>query len=327
VLGNRDNLSVLENFIYGDTPDTCAACHRFHTAEGPKLLKVDQYDLCTSCHDGTGARTNVLDGILQSAPSNPANTSGPLLKGGGFVNAAMDTNLDGTAAMASVTSTHTVDGTPATMWGYGSSSWGAGKPDVALECGECHDPHNPTWTPDGGTTTYQQYRMLRLSPYVASNPRGFMLMVPDEAGDHQYAQPVDGTTNRPVTTYQTTDRVGEFCAECHTRYQAVTIGLAHLNTVGETARPGDPIFTFQHATKEAACSVGRCHVGSAFSRPRCVDCHVSHGTTATMGVYSAAVPWPGGTEPGGSFQPAEGDARSSLLRVDNRGVCTSCHEK
>jgi hypothetical protein len=53
----------------------------------------------------------------------------------------------------------------------------------------------------------------------------------------------------------------------------------------------------------------------------CLSCHVAHGSSATMGTNSGAVPWPGG-----GTTPA-GNARSSLLRVDNRGVCQSCHNK
>ncbi|MDY6836038.1 MAG: cytochrome c3 family protein [Chloroflexota bacterium] len=51
----------------------------------------------------------------------------------------------------------------------------------------------------------------------------------------------------------------------------------------------------------------------------CFACHVAHGTSATMGVYSGTVPWPDGTT------SPSGNERSSLLWVDNRGVCTQCH--
>lgn len=40
----------------------CAACHRAHTAKAADLLKVDQSTLCLSCHNGTGATTDVVDG-------------------------------------------------------------------------------------------------------------------------------------------------------------------------------------------------------------------------------------------------------------------------
>lgn len=299
---------------YGDLPDKCAACHRVHTAQAPMLLSADEYDMCTACHDGTGAATNVVDGR--------SNSDG--LKGGGFVTALMDTSLDGVMDGPDATSTHTVDGTAATMWGWGAAGSGAGDTDVSLGCGSCHNPHNPAWSPDGGTTIINQYRMLQASPGPASMSRGFHLSIPDEEGTHQYVQEYEGVTNRPITTYQPNDRIGEFCSLCHTRYMANSIGYA---TVEDTPREGDDIFTYQHATKEATCSTGRCHSGSSFSRPRCLDCHVSHGTVASMATNSSIVPWPGDVSPGGSNQPDEGDSRSSLLRLDNRGVCTACHEK
>ncbi len=46
-----------------------------------------------------------------------------------------------------------------------------------------------------------------------------------------------------------------------------------------------------------------------------------HGTPASMGAYSGAVQWPDGTT------TPNGNNRSSLLRVDNRGVCELCHVK
>lgn len=65
------------------TTSACAGCHRAHTAQGAYLLKTDEMSLCTSCHDGTVASTNVLDGMT---------TTGGALRAGGFNNAAIDTD-------------------------------------------------------------------------------------------------------------------------------------------------------------------------------------------------------------------------------------------
>jgi len=140
---------------YGDTPDQCARCHRTHTAQAPILLVQQQSVLCMSCHDGNGATTNVKDGV---AGTNP-------LRGGGFVNAKMNTD-PATSSLVSTgtTSNHVYDGTAAKMWGWGANGSGFGKATVTLECGNCHDPHVPTWTPNEGTTKYTQYRMLQGSP-------------------------------------------------------------------------------------------------------------------------------------------------------------------
>jgi predicted CXXCH cytochrome family protein len=44
----------------GTTTDTCAACHRSHTAEDENLVEItSESALCFSCHDGTGADSNI----------------------------------------------------------------------------------------------------------------------------------------------------------------------------------------------------------------------------------------------------------------------------
>ena len=53
------------------TADSCAGCHRAHTAQGPMLLNaVDEEALCLSCHGatGTGAATDVVRGLQYAAP-------------------------------------------------------------------------------------------------------------------------------------------------------------------------------------------------------------------------------------------------------------------
>lgn len=46
---------------YGVAAEECAACHRLHSADGRELLGTpeSQSTLCLSCHDGTGASSNV----------------------------------------------------------------------------------------------------------------------------------------------------------------------------------------------------------------------------------------------------------------------------
>lgn len=342
---------------YGSTPDQCAICHRTHTAQAPFLLTQNQQALCYTCHALAGANTDVRDGT---------GVAGAGLKGGGFMNAVMDTSLSGTPASHPSTSSHVIDGSPAMMWGNGTytTTVSAGKAGVTLECGNCHDPHMPTWTPDGGTTVYNQYRMLQGDPresgtvgQSAVGGHGWYLSIPEAPiipGSSvlfptNHGVPISYTltyvsstdpnqNNRPLTSYQPTDRIGEFCALCHTRYMTSTVVANSADpyaSVPEELSTGDPVFMYQHATKESSCTT--CHVSppagmqppadathkDAWSRPRCLDCHVAHGTAATMGTNSAAVPWPGGVTP----VAAEGSQRSSLLRLNNRGVCTQCHEK
>jgi hypothetical protein len=211
------------------------------------------------------------------------------LKGGGFTNARMDTNRDAVSASAATTSTHLADGSSGTMWGSGAIGSGAGVA-ISLSCGNCHDPHGKA---NAGAATY---RILRPVPRLSGATTG--IVVDDE------------TTKVYTVANVNNDYFGEnygtrlpqlsnWCSQCHTRY-AATAGSASTSS-------GDPIFMYRHSTTTG--TVG------------CLSCHVAHGSSATMGTNSGAVPWPGGgTAP-------TGNARSSLLRVDNRGVCESCHNK
>ena len=125
-------------FASGST-DACASCHRAHTAQDSTgdLLKVNSiYGLCTSCHNGTGAYTDVVDGIYDSSapaiypwtlsPSTGEGDPGAPLFGGGFSYTEMSHTWSGSAYYSNfalsagqvVTSGHVVDGTTVgTVWG------------------------------------------------------------------------------------------------------------------------------------------------------------------------------------------------------------------
>jgi cytochrome c553 len=115
---------------------------------------------------------------------------------------------------------------------------------------------------------------------------------------------------------------------------------------------------YEHEAYSTSCGyVGaNCHGGTKdFNKMlSCLSCHVSHGTSATMTPY-AQIPWPGEaatTEDGlpgmavdliamdnwlgvgdddltAQYLDSDWGARSSLLRLDNRGVCQNawCHPK
>jgi predicted CXXCH cytochrome family protein len=81
------------------TADSCAGCHRAHTAQGPLLINApDEEALCLTCHGttGGGATTSVVDGVqyagvgTDGAPHTGAVAGA--LRGGGFVNARIDSS-------------------------------------------------------------------------------------------------------------------------------------------------------------------------------------------------------------------------------------------
>jgi len=296
---------------YTATTDSCAGCHRTHTGSGAGLLKTtSSYNLCMACHGVTsgGANTDVRDGVYV--------TGNAPLKSGGFVNAKMNTALGASAAAAVATSKHSVNGmpgyVPGTIWGLGAINSGAGT-SFSLECYSCHDPHGKS-----GLNGAATYRVLRSVPRYVTGASNVPFTVPDVITKEYTIKDITGKyygENYPATDdNNTTDNskiatLSSWCATCHTRIHGAGAATGSTNS-------GDAIYAFRHRTDGANISNT-----SANGDPACLTCHVAHGSSATMGAYSAAVPKPGTAEGGGSYLD------STLLRINNRGVCESCHNK
>jgi predicted CXXCH cytochrome family protein len=287
---------------FGAATDACAGCHRTHTAPQAKLLLSSSTALCQTCHGstGTGADTNVIDGVYVNrdalAESPPEGTDGRSLKGGGFTNALMDTDdgtIAGTSTSRSATSAHTFDGvTSGTIWGNGAIGSGAGG-SIAMNCSNCHNPHGKA-----GTNGAATYRILRARP-TGSGAAADVNVADEATKNYTIASAAANYWAEPYGTLET--GLTNWCSQCHTRYLA--------GAGSEDTNSTDPIFTYRH----------RSNAGGNTDGVSCTDCHVAHGTAAVMGTNSGAVAWPGGaTAPNGS-------ARSSLLRLDNRGTCYKCH--
>ncbi len=293
------SLSRADNGPHGGfntpTTDACSGCHRAHTAKAARLLMVATANLCQTCHGatGTGADTDVWDGVYLN---RDATTENPVegvanrgLLGGGFVNAVMDTGLTGAPVSTASTSSHTYNGTASILWGNGAIGSGVGG-SAALDCGSCHNPHG-----NAGTAGAATYRILRPIPTSSGTATGVALAdqatktytVADATG--KYFGQAYGTLETPLS---------QWCSTCHSRYLA--------GATASSTSSGDAVFTYRHQT-------------DGTGGVSCVDCHVAHGTSAKMGTNSGAVPWPDGTT------TPNGNNRSSLLRIDNRGVCVQCH--
>ena len=153
------------------TSDSCAGCHRVHTAQGAMLLKVAEESLCASCHgaSGLGATTDVEGGLQYGLGSGDVRggTVAGALRSGGFVEAQIgsddptrisyprsflgaaitmqSTEVRVRAAPQQVTSAHIAfDGTGITSndvaWGNGGLNSGPG-PAFTTTCTSCHNPH------------------------------------------------------------------------------------------------------------------------------------------------------------------------------------------
>ncbi len=165
------------------TADSCAGCHRAHTAQGPMLLNAPSEEaLCLTCHGaaGTGATTDVMTGVQYRVGTDGlrGDTKLGALRNGGFdqarigsgtvyriSNAAgeLRTKVPVLALPADVTSSHialTDNGltNPGIAWGNGALNSGAG-PTLSLGCASCHNPHG-----NG------QYRILTKIPGDGGGP-------------------------------------------------------------------------------------------------------------------------------------------------------------
>jgi predicted CXXCH cytochrome family protein len=111
---------------FSTTTDQCAACHRGHTAQSANLLPQagPQSNLCLTCHDGTGATTNVTSQYTD--PAVPAN------------NPAAREYYRHDALVASSHTRSDLDEFGGVM-------------NRHSECGDCHNAHRATGT--GSTET------------------------------------------------------------------------------------------------------------------------------------------------------------------------------
>ncbi len=238
---------------------SCALCHRMHdNGEIGGLLNTDgnQDDLCLACHNGSGAETDVLHGVLAG---DTYGVEGAGLRGGGFLWAKMDTDGDSIPESRPVTSTHTSDGvTAGVMWGSGPVNSLERDYGIVhrLACADCHNPHGN-----------DNYRLLRSRPYgMEGRDDAPAVVVPAGEQYLRYATTYTGDGRRDLSYVP--QELDDWCVQCHTRYMG-SPDSAHTPT-------GDLVFAYRHPQTANGC----------------LDCHVAHGTSSSTGPYSSAVQYP-----------------------------------
>ena len=317
--------------------------------------------MCYTCHGGTGASTDVVDG------KGPA---GAALRGGGFsyalINGAAGREDDGQLAGldrsrlwrwesrvhrwralpgSAVTSKHQIDGTTAgTMWGNGaiSATVNPGKAGVTLECASCHDPHgNGNYRilkpiPNDAGTLVQT--TITAAKVVVDDPASPPWMQSKNSAAAELSAPATGVNIPDATSYKYT--TANYWSVTDLNVPKVNVGTVNTPdlTDGYIANVSQWCATC-HTRYLAGSGSYLTNSGDAVftyrhrsnrnnkagvSRPNCIQCHVSHGSNVTMGGAATKVPFPGAAATsGGDAVTTSVDSR--LLRVNDRGTCVMCH--
>ena len=307
---------------YGQFPDECAACHRAHTGGMERLLFTEAtttYGFCTTCHNGTGANTNVVRGMFEGDfttwGTQGHGTAQAGLNGGGFESAVAYTGkanrMSAPVAIASDTNRHNATGSDDainTAWGGGSSGPGT---QMTLTCTSCHDPHG-TDNANGS----ERYRILR---DVVNGNNVDAIIISNENGTHDY------------TTTKYRNGLATFCEACHTQYSKMSgyYDAGDGNGLTERYRHNPEVIisngdkwtgnnmTIAHNMNAYSAILpvqqsGYSPTNSGINTMTCLTCHQAHGTSATV------------TDSQIQATPAHS---ATLLRLDNQGVCEACHMK
>ena len=318
---NGPHVSRSGSAVIGSGPDGCAGCHRIHSAKAEDFLfksGVDQEAFCESCHDGTGATTDVADGVSTMGTS----LSNTALRAGGFETTRMGTgaaiqgsfyerapgaisvnrtgnpatpDASGVARASSIpvvatgahtTSTHQLG--EVTMWGSGLSGVGA---KVEMECTSCHDPHG-----NGN------YRILRPNGSV-TDAAGTAVAITDIAKEYAAvtAALVEADSKVPSTKFQVTFTVAK---NVFVPGQAVTVRAAGATgavyaagtvmaitntsfTIKNLAKP--TTFTFTVGTAAPLAGYAMVNYTSTVLNAKAVGTAYTYTTAANHGMYKGQV--------------------------------------
>lgn len=297
-----------------DGSDICPVCHE-HSPVGDVFQSHEtiEYDFCTTCHgiSAAGADTDVVNGVYDN-PSGQNGTFGSVLNSGGFE------KIGGVLGNAT-TSTHSVDGSPQPIFGSSTGN------TISLSCTSCHDP-------DGSSN----YRILKdlvngknVANYVTSNETGFSDSLSEDPNVYQNYDPNYTAPNYKTPT-ESARGIGGWCASCHDNYKSSNVeidakGKKHFYYIGADGKKryhhaiNAPIGNNPTGNTTTDLPLEKNSAATPDNDPgnyvMCLTCHRVHGTDSTMTDNAKVGPAQG--------SPASG--QSTLLRLNNRGVCQNCH--
>jgi predicted CXXCH cytochrome family protein len=327
------------NGSLGLTADSCAGCHRAHTATAASLLNTEQPELCLNCHDGSKATTDVIDGVQYSATSKTLPVLGAL-RGGGFQYALINSSNAARASYQSdhgsgpvtafighvqplalqqkVTSTHGgTGGIYNSGWGDGTV-WGNGDVSsqvktvgafVTLECGSCHNPHG-----NG------QYRILQTTPsltatvgtFTVTNTGGVKVTDTTTTGTHNYT--IKPASDAADANGSAANIVGTASGD-YWRYHWDPTGSALWYTLTNPPK-ADPMNSGWNGVTEPTNSTGAMTAW-------CIQCHTRYNGYAVdaNGVITTAQ----GSHPSSLVAQQPEDAVFMYKHGTTRIGCEQCH--
>lgn len=282
------------DYAHGNfTPDTsmCAECHSTHAALKAQLLReASYYELCMLCHGNPTSQSkyDVQRGMVYMGPGY--GVAGWVYSPAGPIAAGFSGhNVDDSAGN---TSTEV----------YGSDL----DQTLTFTCVSCHNAH-------GGTN--DNYRLLKKTIYPANNWN------PQTVNVAAYAVVKDFSVGEEV--YMVSGNT-EFCSACHLDYDEGNAG-SKGGTYGEAAYYRHPVTigstVYSVETKNYWPTAGdnlplQYYSGASSTDRRtavvCETCHFAHGSYKNFNI----------TLPDGTVI-----ADQKMLRLDNYGVCQSCHKK
>jgi predicted CXXCH cytochrome family protein len=357
------HVASVNSGVAGINADSCAGCHRAHTAQGEYLLVAsDATASCLTCHgtSGLGATVDVENGkqyVLAGNGSRSATLLG-YTRAGGFVTARLGSGeavrvayLSGTAVRQNaklpvrtagsqaVTSAHmpntggVVGAADGVAWGNGPNSATAfAGPEVEVECTTCHNPHG-----NG------QYRILNPIPDPAATgtdafvPAGTGAVVTDaalpDAGDarnYTIIQTLNGTGTllaSQVDALNLPDTAGDY-------WRRKVPWNGTTGTVNDAPNGQSATFFSQYSAWCLTCHTRYLSQGWSVQEADGIYTyrHTSNASSRNCatchvahGTNAQMTEFNSSTQdyPGGATAPV-GDSR--LLKVDNRGTCQMCHE-
>jgi predicted CXXCH cytochrome family protein len=283
-------------------PDTpmCGGCHSTHSALKAQLLKkATYYELCMLCHGNANSQSkyDVESGLVKVSGTTKPSLAGPFVSQSGTPAVSLH-NADDRSLVA-----REVPGSNLTK-------------RLSLTCVSCHNGH-------GGNN--DNYRLLKKTIYasddkslVSSNVYYDAFAVTDSATSGETVSMVRGNT--------------EFCAACHLdfddgnawvkggQYSPASVdGKVYMHPVtvrnvvysvygiDGTKNPSfEPTFGDILPLQFVSTQTGKTDKRTGIV---CSTCHFAHGSTKSFNVQDTVYD--------GKY----------MLRLDNYGVCQSCHKK